>query len=60
MFFNDDDDEYDEDQHDIIEQIQQLQQQLDQSRNEFEHQRDDTFIFNEQLEIHLRNLLIYL
>ncbi len=41
------DDEYDEDQHDIIEQIQQLQQQLDQSRNEVENLRET----NEQFRV---------
>ncbi|CAF2530410.1 unnamed protein product [Rotaria sp. Silwood2] len=48
---DDDDDEYDEDQHNIIEQIQQLQQQLNQSRNEFEHHRETYLSSNEQLKI---------
>ncbi len=37
-FSDDDNDEYDEDQHDIIQQIQELKQQLEQSRNDFEQQ----------------------
>jgi hypothetical protein len=45
------DDEYDEDQHDIIEQIQQLRQQLDQSRNEVENQRDAHSSANEQFRV---------
>ncbi|CAF3393218.1 unnamed protein product [Rotaria sp. Silwood1] len=52
-FSNDDDDEYDEDQHNIIEQIQQLQQQLNQSRNEIERQRDTNSSSNEQLRVSL-------
>ncbi|CAF1098112.1 unnamed protein product [Rotaria sordida] len=50
---DDNDEEYDEDQHNIVEQIQQLQQQLDQSRNEIERYRDTHSSSNEQLRISL-------
>jgi hypothetical protein len=50
-FATDDDDEYDEDQHNIVAQIQQLRQQLDQSRNELERQGDTNSSSDEQLRI---------
>ncbi|CAF4026951.1 unnamed protein product, partial [Rotaria sp. Silwood2] len=52
-FSNDNDDEYDEDQHNIIEQIQQIQQQLDQARSEIERQRDINSSSNEQFRVSL-------
>ncbi|CAF3923258.1 unnamed protein product [Rotaria magnacalcarata] len=45
---DDDNDEYDEDQHNIIEQIEQLQQKLNESRNELEHHREIYSSSNEQ------------
>jgi len=57
FFSNDDDDEYDEDQHNILEQIQQLRQQFDQSRNEIERQRDIHSSSNEQMRISLGKLI---
>ncbi|CAF1083139.1 unnamed protein product [Rotaria magnacalcarata] len=48
-FSNDDDDEYDEDNHNIMERIQQLQRQLDQSQSEVERLRDINLSSNEQL-----------
>ncbi|CAF4721367.1 unnamed protein product [Rotaria sp. Silwood1] len=56
-FSNDDDDEYDDDQHNIIEQIQQLQQQLNQSRSEIERQRDTNSSSNEQLKASLEKCI---
>ncbi len=52
-----DNDEYNEDENDIIEQIQQLQQQYDQSKNEFEHQRHAYSSSNEQLTTSFRQLI---
>lgn len=46
---NDDDDEYDEEQHDIVEQIQQLQQQLNQCQNDLDQQRESHSSSNENL-----------
>lgn len=46
-----DDDEYNEDQHDIIEQIQQLQQELDQTKTQYEQQSQTYSSSNEQLRI---------
>ncbi|CAF1184945.1 unnamed protein product [Adineta steineri] len=48
-FSTDDDDDYDEDQHNLVEQIQQLKQQLDQSRIETQQQRDTHAHLNEEL-----------
>ncbi|CAF5229842.1 unnamed protein product, partial [Rotaria magnacalcarata] len=48
-FSNDDDDEYDGDNHNIMERIQQLQRQLDQSQSEVERLRDINLSSNEQL-----------
>ncbi len=52
-FSNDDDDEYDEDEHNIIEQIQQLRQKYDQCRSEIERQHDSQSSLNGQLRISL-------
>jgi hypothetical protein len=52
-FSDDDNDEYNEDENDIVEQIQQLRRQLDQSREESERQRDAHSSSNEQLRISL-------
>jgi septal ring factor EnvC (AmiA/AmiB activator) len=45
-----DDDEYNEDQHDIIEQIQQLQQELEQTKTVIENQREQKSSADEQLK----------
>jgi hypothetical protein len=56
-FSNDDDDEYDEDQHNILERIQQIRQQFDQTRSENERQRDIHSSLHEQLRISLGRLI---
>ncbi|CAF3734268.1 unnamed protein product [Adineta steineri] len=48
-FSTDDDDDYDEDQHNLVEQIQQLKKQLNQSRIETQEQRDTHAHLNEEL-----------
>ena len=45
---DEDDDEYDEDEHNIVEQIQQLQRQLKESREELERANNAHSTSNEQ------------
>ena len=47
---DEDDDEYDEDEHNIAEQIQQLQRQLKESREELERANNTHSSSNEQLK----------
>ncbi|CAF4193645.1 unnamed protein product, partial [Rotaria socialis] len=54
---DDDNDEYDEDQHNIIEQIEQLRQQLNESRNELEHHRETYSSSNEQQKTSFEKLI---
>ncbi len=54
---DDDDDEYDEDQHNLIEQIQQLRQKFEQARSENERQRETNSSLNEQLKSSLKKFL---
>jgi hypothetical protein len=49
-FATDDDDEYDEDQHNLVDQIQQLRQKYDQIRRENERQHEINSSLNEQLK----------
>ncbi|UJR35066.1 hypothetical protein I4U23_027842 [Adineta vaga] len=49
--------EYNEDQHNIIEQIQQLQQQLDQAKNEIDHQRNIHLTTNDQFKTSFEKLI---
>ena len=56
-FATDDDDDYDEDQHNIVEQIQQLRQKYEQSRSEAERLREGSSSANEQSRVSLGKLI---